>query len=189
MRAAAWSFAVALSLAAGLAQSPIALGTKIDTIAAQTTAAAAEQFSTAGHVTAVIFIATQCPVSNAYNERMKALYSDYSAKGVQFIFLNANSTEPASEVEQHRAAKGFPFPVYKDVNNVFADKVGAAVTPHAFVFDARGTLAYRGPIDNSRNPDQITQHTLGDALDAVLAGRPVPVAEAKAFGCSIKRVR
>jgi thiol-disulfide isomerase/thioredoxin len=192
MRAAAWYFVLALSLAAALpatAQSPVSLGTKVDTIPAQTTAAVPQQFATAWHVTVVIFIATQCPVSNAYNERMKTLYADYSPKGVQFVFLNANSTEPAAEVEQHRAAKGFPFPVYKDVNNVFADKVGAAVTPHAFVFDARGTLVYRGAIDNSRNPDQITQHTLGDALDAVLAGRPVTVAEARAFGCSIKRAR
>jgi thiol-disulfide isomerase/thioredoxin len=192
MRAAAFCFIFALSLAAALpasAQSPISLGSKVGAIPAQTTAAVPEQFSTTGHITAVIFIATQCPVSNAYNERMKALYADYSPKGVQFVFLNANSTEPAAEVEQHRMAKGFPFPVYKDVNNVFADKVGAAVTPHAFVFDAQGALVYRGAIDNSRNPDQVTQHTLRDALDAVLAGRPVAVAEAKAFGCSIKRAR
>jgi thiol-disulfide isomerase/thioredoxin len=183
---------LALSLASAvpaLAQGPISLGAKVDAIPAQTTSAATQQFPTAGHVTAVIFIATQCPVSNGYNDRMKALYSDYSPKGVQFVFLNANSTEPAAEVESHRAAHGFPFPVYKDVNNVFADKVGAAVTPHAFVFDAQGVLVYRGAIDNARNPDRVTEHSLRDALDAALAGRTVAVAESKAFGCSIKRAQ
>ena len=172
-----------------LAQGPISLGTKIDTIPAQTLSAAPEQFATAGHVTTVIFIATQCPVSNAYNERMKALYNDYAPKGVQFVFLNANSTEPAADVERHRDAHAFPFPVYKDVNNVFADKVGAAVTPHAFVFDAQGTLVYRGSIDNAQNIERVTAHPLRDALDATLGGRPVPVAESKAFGCSIKRAK
>lgn len=192
MHTATFRLVLALSLAPvwpALAQGPISLGTKVETIPAQTTAAAPQQFPTAGHVTAVIFIATQCPVSNAYNERMKALYADYGPKGVQFVFLNANSTEPAAEVERHHDAHAFPFPVYKDVNNVFADRVGAAVTPHAFVFDAQGALVYRGAIDNAQNPDRVTQHPLRDALDAVLAGRPVPVAEAKAFGCSIKRAR
>jgi hypothetical protein len=186
------SFVLALSLASAwpaLAQSPIALGTKVDAIPAQTTAAAVQQFPTAGHVTAVIFISTQCPVSNGYNERLKALYADYSPKDVHLVILNANSTETAADVERHRAAHGFPFPVYKDVNNVFADKVGAAVTPHAFVFDGQGALVYRGAIDNSRDPDRVTQRPLRDALDAALAGRPVAVAEAKAFGCSIKRTQ
>ena len=59
MRAAAWYFVLALSLAAALpasAQSPVSLGTKVDTIPAQTTAAVPQQFATAGHVTVVIFI-------------------------------------------------------------------------------------------------------------------------------------
>lgn len=192
MHTPACCFVLALSLASAvpaLAQGPISLGTKVDTIPAQTTAAAPQQFHTAGHVTAVIFIATQCPVSNAYNERMKALYTDYSPKDVQFVFLNANFTEPAAEVERHRAAHGFPFPVYKDASNVFADKVGAAVTPHAFVFDAQGALVYRGSIDNARDPERVTQRPLRDALDAALAGHPVAMAEAKAFGCSIKRAQ
>jgi len=192
MQVAKICLVLALGLAVTLsvfAQSPISLGAKIDAIPAQTTAAAPEQFQTTGHVTAVIFIATQCPVSNAYNERMKALYSDYAPKGVQFVFLNANSTESAADVERHHDAHGFPFPVYKDVNSAFADKVGAAVTPHSFVFDAQGTLVYRGSIDNAQNIDRVTAHPLRDALDAVLAGRPVPVSESKAFGCSIKRAK
>jgi len=63
-----------------------------------------------GNVTVVVFIATQCPVSNAYNERMKALYRGLHAQGVKFVFLNANRTEPAADVARHAQEHGFPFP-------------------------------------------------------------------------------
>ena len=196
MRVFKQSAVAALLLMSGLlgsmtacAGDSVAVGAKLEQIEAQTTAAAPVSFSTAGHVTAVIFTSTQCPVSNAYNERMKALYADYAPKGVQFIFLNANASESAAAIDRHRAEHGFPFPVYRDTGNVLADKVGAQVTPHTFVFDATGTLVYRGAIDNSQNPANITKQPLRDALDATLAGKPVPVAEVRAFGCSIKRVR
>jgi len=54
-----------------------------------------------GPVTVVTFIATECPVSNSYNQRMIDLYQDYTAKNVKFIFVNANRSEPAGEVRDH----------------------------------------------------------------------------------------
>src|SRR5438270_2139424 len=78
-----------------------------------------------GPVTVVTFIATQCPVSNAYNQRMNAVYRDYAPKNVKFVFINANRSEPASEVRQHAKNAAFVFPVYKDANNVVADRFGA----------------------------------------------------------------
>lgn len=142
-----------------------------------------------GQPTLVVFVSVQCPVSNAYNERMKALYNDYSGKGIRFLFVNANQTEPASEVERHAQSVGFPFPVYKDVNNVVADQFGAQFTPEAYLMDASGTLRYHGHIDDAQNPARITSNTLRAALDAVLAGKPVERTETKAFGCTIRRVR
>jgi cytochrome oxidase Cu insertion factor (SCO1/SenC/PrrC family) len=141
-----------------------------------------------GNVSVVIFISVQCPVSNAYNDRMAALYRDYTPKGVHFIFVNANRTEPAAAVEQHAAQHHFPFAVYKDDNNVAADKFGATVTPETYVIDATGKLRYHGSIDNSQNESRITGLRLRGALDAVLAGQNPPQAETRAFGCSIKRV-
>lgn len=145
--------------------------------------------SVKGDVTVVTFIATQCPVSNAYNERMKAVYNDYSQKGVHFVFVNANRTEPAAEVAEHAARHGFPFPVYKDDSNTVADRFGASVTPEAYVIDRMGTLVYHGSIDDSQEVRRVRTERLRTALDAVLAGRPVPQAETKAFGCTIKRVQ
>jgi peroxiredoxin len=142
-----------------------------------------------GDTTVLIFIATQCPVSNAYNDRMNAVYKDYAARGVKFVFVNANSSEPAQEVAQHAQGHGFAFPVYKDQNNVVADMFGAQVTPEAFVMDKEGVIRYHGYIDDSRNPEGIKTQGLRLALDAVLAGKPVERADTKAFGCTIKRAR
>jgi len=66
--------------------------------------------SLSGNVTALLFIATKCPVSNAYNERMSALYRDYESKGVKFIFVNSNHTSrpPRSRITPRRAASRSP---------------------------------------------------------------------------------
>jgi peroxiredoxin len=115
-----------------------------------------------GDTTVVIFVSTVCPISNGYNDRMKAVYNDYSAKGVHFVFINANSSEPAAEVAEHAKAHGFPFAVYKDANGAAAELFGAQVTPETFVMDKDGVVRYHGYVD--------------DALT-------------KAFGCTIKRRR
>jgi len=136
----------------------------------------------------VTFIATQCPVSNAYNERMKSLYNDYTPKGVKFVFVNSNRTESSANVAQHAREHGFPFAVYKDGDNVAADRFGATVTPEAFVIDGAGVVRYHGSIDDSQNEQRVGTQRLRSALDAVLAGHAPGQAETKAFGCSIKRV-
>jgi peroxiredoxin len=118
---------------------------------------------------------------------MRKLADDYRARGVNVVGINANSTETAAEVKEHAANKGFTFPVLKDSGNVIADRFDAQVTPEAYVIDASGKLVYHGRIDNSRSGDSVTSNDLRDALDAVLAGKPVEHPEAKAFGCSIKR--
>jgi peroxiredoxin len=135
-----------------------------------------------------MFIATQCPVSNAYNERMEALAREYTPKGVRFIAVNSNKQESAAEVASHAAAHGFDFPVVKDPNNVIADKWGAMVTPETYVLDADGMLRYHGRIDDSQNPANVKSQDLKAALDAVLDGRAPERWETKAFGCTIKRV-
>jgi peroxiredoxin len=142
-----------------------------------------------GDVTVLMFIATQCPISNDYNERMNAVVGDYASKGVKFVAVNANSSEPAAEVEQHAAEHKFSFKVYKDENNVVADRFGAQVTPEIFVMDKNGTIQYHGYIDDSRNSANIKTQGLRMALDSVLASKPVERAETKAFGCTIKRVK
>ena len=146
-------------------------------------------FDLKGDLSVVMFIATQCPVSNAYNERMKALQTDYAAKGVRFIAINANSTEPAAEVQSHAATHGFSFPVFKDPGNQVADSFGAQVTPETYLIDKSGVVLYHGSIDDSQNPANIKVQGLRQALDAALTGGTIARAETKAFGCTIKRVK
>jgi len=137
--------------------------------------------------TVLLFIAVQCPVSNAYNERMETLAEDYKAKGINIVGINSNVAEDAAAVKAHAAEHKLSFPILKDSGNKIADRFGAAVTPEAYFIDANNKLLYHGRIDNSRNPAQIESNDLRNALDAVLAGKAVEKTEAKAFGCSIKR--
>lgn len=137
--------------------------------------------------TVLLFIAVQCPVSNAYNERMEKLAEDYKAKGIAVIGINSNVAEDAAAVKAHAAEHKLAFPILKDPGNKIADKLGATVTPEAYFIDANNKLLYHGRIDNSRNPAQIENSDLRNALDAALADKPVDKTEAKAFGCTIKR--
>src|SRR5207248_5213324 len=86
----------------------------------------------------IIFIATKCPVSNAYNDRMEKLAEDYKAKGVNVIGINSNNTEPSAEVKSHAAEKGLKFTILKDDGNKIADRLGANHTPEAYMIDASG---------------------------------------------------
>ena len=137
--------------------------------------------------TVLIFIATQCPVSNGYNERMEKLAQDFKARGINVIGINANSTESAADVKDHAAKNNLTFTILKDNGNKVADQLGATRTPEAYFLDAGNKLLYHGRIDNSRDITQVNSSELRDALEATLAGKPVPKATANAFGCSIKR--
>jgi peroxiredoxin len=142
-----------------------------------------------GEITVVMFISAICPVSNNYNVRINDLYRHYSAKGVKFVFINANQNEKPALVEDHARRAGFPFPVYADVNNVVADRFGAQSTPETFVIGADGAIRYHGRIDDSQNPARVQHHSLRLAIDALLAGREVAAPDTKTFGCTIKRAR
>jgi peroxiredoxin len=136
----------------------------------------------------LMFIATQCPVSNAYNERMVQLYKDYTSKGVAFIGINSNKQEGTDEIKEHAQEHGFLFPILKDNNNIIADKLGASVTPEIFVLNSKFEILYHGRIDDSKKQEKVTSRDLRTALDAILDRKPVEITETKAFGCSIKRV-
>jgi peroxiredoxin len=136
----------------------------------------------------LIFIATKCPVSNAYNDRMEKVAQDYKARGINVIGINSNNTEPAAEVKSHAGEKHLTFTILKDDGNKIADRLGATRTPEAYVIDAGGKLVYHGRIDNSQKTEGITSSDLRQALDEMLAGKPISKTGGAAFGCTIKRV-
>ncbi len=135
----------------------------------------------------IVFLSAQCPVVKAYNERISQIAADYAAKGIAFIGINSNSTESLDWVKSN-AAENYKFPVLIDKGNVFADKLGATVTPEVYYIDAKNVLRYHGAIDNDRSAKAITENYLRAAFDASLSGKAIEKTRANAFGCSIKRV-
>ncbi|MDQ3668494.1 MAG: thioredoxin family protein [Acidobacteriota bacterium] len=136
----------------------------------------------------LIFVATKCPVSNAYNERMEKLAQDYKARGISVIGINPNAAESAAAVKSHATENKLTFPILKDPANKIADRLGATVTPEVYFLDAINKLVYRGRIDNAKDAAQVNSSELRDAIEATLAGKPVAKTTATAFGCTIKRV-
>lgn len=181
--------AAALILGSALAGQDLRPGGSVSNLAVTDPAGKTATFSVQGTVTVVAFISTKCPISNAYNDRMSALYREYSGRGVQFVFVNANANENAAEVAEHAKSAEFPFPVYKDARNQLADRFGAMATPETYVIDKAGVLRYHGYVDDATNEARVKNRGLKSAIDAVLAGVDVPQRETKAFGCTIKRVR
>src|SRR5262245_1371635 len=140
----------------------------------------------------VVFLGTECPVNNAYVGRLAELHKAYEPQGVQFVGVNANRQDTAARVAEHAKKNAIPFPVLKDEGNVVADRFGAVRTPEALVLDADRVIRYRGRIDDQfgvgvKRPAP-TRRDLAEALDEVLAGKPVTKAETEVAGCLIARV-
>ena len=136
----------------------------------------------------VMFIATECPVSNAYNARMEKLFKEYNEKGFTFLGINSNKAESVSRIKEHAVENELTFTILKDEKNVIADKFGASFTPEIYVLDGSFNVLYHGRIDNSKSESDVQSQDLKNALNEILDGKEVTKKETKAFGCSIKRV-
>ena len=119
---------------------------------------------------------------------MEALNKKFKDKGIVFLGINSNNTETVDDAIAHAKENGLTFTILKDPGNKVADQLKASFTPEVYVFDGKRELLYHGRIDDSRRGDNITSPDLQNALDSILAGKPVAVKETKAFGCTIKRV-
>jgi peroxiredoxin len=137
----------------------------------------------------VIFDCNTCPYSKAYNERIIALNEKYAPKGFPVIAINANDGSGDTFEDMVRVAKkkNLKYPYVFDNTQKIAKAYGATNTPHVFVLNKALKVSYIGAIDdNARNADAATKHYVADAVDALLASKPVPVTKTKAIGCGIK---
>lgn len=137
----------------------------------------------------IIFISTQCPVSNDYNSRMEKLYKDYRDKGISFIGINSNKEEMVDEIINHAKKNNLSFLILKDHENKIADIFRASYTPEVYVLNSSFELLYHGRIDDSRKIQNVKQEDLRNALEEILAGKKVSIKYTKSFGCTIKRVK
>ena len=136
----------------------------------------------------IIFIATECPISNAYNSRMEKIFKNYGHKGIAFLGINSNKAESVSRIKEHAEENNLTFTILKDEKNIIADKFEASFTPEAYVLNSNFDILYHGRIDNSKKESEVVTKDLENALDEILTGKEVSKKETKAFGCTIKRI-
>jgi peroxiredoxin len=137
----------------------------------------------------VIFDCNTCPYSKAYNQRIIDLNEKYASKGFPVIAINANDGRGDSFDEMVRIAnkKNYSFPYLYDETQAIARAYGATNTPHVFILTKEFKVAYIGAIDDSpRGASEATKKYAENAIEALLAGRPVPDTKTKAMGCGIK---
>ena len=137
----------------------------------------------------LVFTNTSCPLAQKYLPTLQALSRKYRDEGVQFVSVNAAGEDTVIDVAAQAVRYEIDFPFVKDFDGVCARALGVRRTPEAVVLDGEKRLRYRGRIDDQYrlggSRPEPTRHELKDALDAVLAGKPVAVAETEADGCAI----
>lgn len=150
----------------------------------------------------VVFTCNHCPTAQAYEDRIKKLTSDYKSKGVAVVAISPNDPEAVrldelgysdmgdtfEEMKIRAVDKSYNFPyLYDGKTQTVTIAYGAVATPHLFIFDDQRKLRYTGRFDDSeKKPKQVKSNDAINAIEAILAGRKVPVEKTRAFGCSVK---
>jgi peroxiredoxin len=142
----------------------------------------------------LIFMGTECPVSNGYVPEYNRLQAEFGARGVLFFGFYPDPDVSQAEAEQHVAEYKIGFPVALDPQQALATKVGVRVTPEAVVLRTDGQVVYRGRIDDrylasGKRRNEASQRELADAIRAVLEGKSPQVSETKAFGCPLPKTK
>lgn len=176
--------ALLLALAGTPAQAPVT-ATDIDGRTWTLLAPAARQFDL------LLFVATDCPISNRYAPEIIRICHDYDARGVRCFAVYPDAAATAAAVAAHRREYGFPasIPAIVDRDHALVRAASPRVTPEAALYSSTGRV-YRGRIDDwyvdvGRSRRQATQHDLRVRIEAALAGRSIAPAETEAVGCFI----
>ncbi len=154
-----------------------------------------------GPVLAIVFTCNHCPTAQLYESRIKKLAADYRDRGVALIAIEPNDpdavrlgelgyTDVSDSLEDMKIRaehRKFNFPyLYDGETQAVSRAYGPKATPHVFVFDEARKLRYEGRIDNSQRESLVKTQDARNAIDALLAGKPVPVDHTGVFGCSTK---
>jgi AhpC/TSA family len=154
-------------------------------------------FEPAGIANVIFFVATDCPISNSYAPEIQRVCREYGSRGVEcfLIYEDVDTSSPGrhleDDVRKHlHEYRYVGMSAAVDRTRTIATRAKASVTPQAVVIDRAKHIRYRGRIDNfyaalGKPRQQVTERDLRTALDAILAGRPVPNPETKALGCYI----
>jgi redoxin len=148
-------------------------------------------FAPDGAASVIFFVASDCPISNGYAPEIQRVCRNYAARGVSCVLIYEDVDPSPLEIRRHRReyAHG-DIPAAIDRERAIARQAKATITPQAVVVDRQGQVRYRGRIDNfyaalGKPRQQVTEHDLRNALEDLLAGRPVATPETPALGCHI----
>jgi len=146
----------------------------------------------AAHINAkvLIFVNNDCPIANRYSPEIRRLHAQYAPRGVAFWLVHSDGEETPVSIREHDREYGLELPTLLDPHHSLVRMAKAEVVPSAAVFGSDGQLVYHGRIDDrfaeiGRERQQPSRHDLQEALEAVLAHRPVVVPATKAVGCYI----
>ncbi|HWY43328.1 MAG TPA: thioredoxin-like domain-containing protein [Candidatus Sulfotelmatobacter sp.] len=142
-----------------------------------------------GKITVLIFVRTDCPISNRYAPLLRQLSETYGGNA-KFWLIYPDKKTTAQEIREHLAQYNYKISALRDSERVLVKRANATITPEAAVFDPQGRLLYHGRIDNwyedaGRARPAATTHELQSAVEAAISGKPVPLASANAVGCYI----
>ncbi len=137
-----------------------------------------------------IFVIHDCPICNTYAPEFKRLANDYAVKGVKLYLINPEKDFPPAEAKKHAEDYAYPSLPLMDTAHALVKRAGATITPEAVVFSAEGKILYKGRIDDryvdfGKSRPAATTTDLRNALDAILAGKPVEMPHTRAIGCFI----
>src|ERR1700730_18345738 len=155
----------------------------------------------ANSILVVVFTCNHCPIAQMYEERIQQLETDYGARGVAIVAIQPNdpkairideldSSDTSDTLEEMKIRfvyKNLHYPyLYDGETQSVTRAYGPQATPHVFIFDKDRKLRYEGRMDNSYRKELVTSEDARNAIDALLAGREVPVKKTGVFGCSTK---
>lgn len=143
-----------------------------------------------GKPVVLLFLGTECPISNRYAPEIRRLHAAFAPLGVTFWLVYPEAEVSADAVHRHLQEHELPASALRDPQHALVRRARARVTPEAAVFSPDGRLAYHGRIDDQFVELGVARtvpasHDLRDAVQAVLDGRPVARAVTRAVGCSI----
>ena len=136
----------------------------------------------------LVFLTVDCPIANQYAPELARLCRDYTTRGVLFYAVYVDPETSEAQAQQHARAFGLSCLVLCDPQHRLVQEAGATITPEAAVFTPDRKRRYRGRIDDrfprlGQRRASITSPDLRNALDAVLAGKPVATPLTRAVGC------
>jgi thiol-disulfide isomerase/thioredoxin len=145
--------------------------------------------SAGGKVVVLVFVRTDCPVSNRYAPTIQRLNEEYAGKAV-FWLVYPSKSESAEVIRKHDREYGYKIPALRDPQHVLVKESQAKITPEVAVFDANRKLVYHGRIDNlyediGRARRAATTHELEDAISVALGGKSLAAVATHAVGCTI----